>query len=58
MLYEVITSYYARIQFKEGPKRAEATASAEGSALMLNLEVEDDAIERLQLGNFLSEDIV
>ncbi len=51
-------SYYARIQFKEGPKRAEATASAEGSALMLNLEVEDDAIERLQLGNFLSEDSV
>jgi len=51
-------SYYARIQFKEGPKRNEATPSKEGSALMLNLEVEDDANERLQLGNFISEDSV
>jgi hypothetical protein len=49
-------SYYARIQFQKGSKRSEAEASKEGSALMLNVEVVDDANERLQLGNFKSED--
>lgn len=49
-------NYYARIQFQKGAKRAEAEESKEGSALMLNVEVVDDANERLQLGNFMSED--
>lgn len=49
-------NYYARIQFQQGSRRAEAEASKEGSALMLNVEVVDDANERLQLGNFISED--
>jgi hypothetical protein len=49
-------NYYARIQFQKGSKRAEAEESKEGSALMLNVEVVDDANERLQLGNFMSED--
>ncbi|KKS84321.1 MAG: hypothetical protein UV60_C0023G0005 [Parcubacteria group bacterium GW2011_GWA2_43_11] len=49
-------SYYARLQFREGAERTEAEAGIEGSALMLNVEVEDNAIERLQLGNFMSED--
>jgi hypothetical protein len=49
-------NYYARIQFNKGPKRPEAEVSKEGTALMLNLEVQDDAKERLQLGNFISED--
>lgn len=49
-------NYYARIQFNKGPKRSEAEVSKEGTALMLNLEVQDDAKERLQLGNFISED--
>jgi len=49
-------SYYARLQFREGARRTEAEAGVEGSALMLNIEVEDNAIERLQLGNFMSED--
>ncbi|HCC04845.1 TPA: hypothetical protein DEP58_00890 [Patescibacteria group bacterium] len=51
-------SYYARLQFREGARRTEAEAGIEGSALMLNVEVEDNAIERLQLGNFISEDSV
>lgn len=49
-------SYYARLQFREGARRTEAEASTEGTALMLNVEVVDNAIERLQLGNFMSED--
>ena len=49
-------SYHARIQFRTGPHRAAAESNPEGSELMLNLEVEDDANERLQLGNFMSED--
>jgi hypothetical protein len=48
-------SYYARIQFKQGPVRETAEKSIEGSELLLNIEVEDDANERLQLGNFISE---
>jgi hypothetical protein len=49
-------NYYARIQFQKGATRAVAEASADASALMLNVEVVDDANERLQLGNFMSED--
>jgi len=49
-------SYYARVQFQEGTRRAEAEASSEGASLLLNVEVEDDANERLQLGNFMAED--
>ncbi len=51
-------SYYARIQFSKGPKREEAQAGGEGSALMLNVEVYDDAKERLQLGTFMSDSSV
>jgi len=51
-------NYYARIQFQKGAKRQEAEASKEGTALMLNVEVVDDAKERLQLGNFISEDSI
>lgn len=49
-------TYYARIQFRKGSKRAEAEASKEGTGLMLTVEVQDDAKERLELGTFISED--
>lgn len=49
-------SYYARIQFSQGSRREETEVSKEGTALMLNVEVFDDAKERLQLGNFISND--
>lgn len=51
-------SYYARLQFRQGAKRLEAEANKEGSSLMLNVEVSDNAKERLQLGNFLSDSSV
>lgn len=51
-------SYYARIQFSKGPKREEAQAGGDGSGLMLNVEVYDDAKERLQLGTFVSDSSV
>ena len=48
-------SYFAQIQFRKGARRAEAEASKEGTYLLLNVEVYDDAKERLQLGNFRSD---
>lgn len=51
-------NYYARLQFREGARRSEAEAIKEGSSLMLNVEVSENIKERLQLGNFMSEDSV
>ncbi len=53
-------SYFARIQFSEGPRRemVPAAPSEDGTSLMLNVEVLDDAKERLQLGNFTADDSV
>jgi hypothetical protein len=53
-------SYFARIVFTEGPRRvdAEAKPPEDGTSLMLNVEVLDDAKERLQLGNFTADDSV
>lgn len=51
-------SYFARVQFHEGARRSEATAKDDGVSLMLNVEVLDDAKERLQLGNFRTDDSV
>lgn len=50
-------SYFARIQFGEGSRRidAEAKAPEEGTGMLLNVEVLDDAKERLQLGNFTAD---
>lgn len=53
-------SYFARIQFTEGPKRegTPTVSSEDGTSLMLNVEVLDDAKERLQLGNFTADSSV
>lgn len=53
-------SYFARIVFSQGSVRSEAEAkkAEDGTSLMLNVEVMDDAKERLQLGNFLSSDSI
>ncbi len=49
-------AYFARISFHQGQNRAKAEAAQAVAELILNLEVEDDANERLQLGGFMSED--
>jgi len=49
-------NYFARIQFRDGARRSDAEAKDEGAALLLNVEVMDDANERLQLSGFVSED--
>lgn len=51
-------SYFVNIRAREGSTRAEAEARTDGSMLTLNLEVLDDAKERLQLGTFKSDDSV
>jgi hypothetical protein len=53
-------SYFARIQFTQGPRREGEVVGAteDGTSLMLNVEVLDDAKERLQLGNFTADDSV
>ncbi len=51
-------SYFARIMLRNGSNRAEAEAKKDGATLLLNLEVLDDAKERLQLGNFTSDSSV
>ncbi len=53
-------SYYARISFSTGPTRTVGDTSVveDGTALLLNVEVEDDAKERLQLGNFIADSSV
>lgn len=53
-------SYFSRIQAREGSNRAEAEArpSRDAATLMLNVEVLDDAKERLELGNFLAGESV
>lgn len=47
--------YFARISFHKGSNRAKAEATEAVTELILNLEVEDDANERLQLGGFSTE---
>lgn len=51
-------SYFAEIRFRDGNTRVAAEAKDGGAALMLNLEVLDDAMERLQLGTFSTDDSV
>ncbi|MBP9759939.1 MAG: hypothetical protein KBD24_01065 [Candidatus Pacebacteria bacterium] len=51
-------SYFARVGFHAGATRAEAEANDTKTELILNLEVQDDAKERLQLGNFMADDSV
>jgi hypothetical protein len=48
-------NYYARIKFGKGSTRAAAEASDSVASLMLSVEVIDDAKERLQLGNFITD---
>ncbi len=50
--------YYSKIKFSHGRTRKEAEMKDEGASLLLNVEVVDDAKERLQLGNFVSDDSV
>jgi hypothetical protein len=49
-------NYLARVQFREGSRRDYAESKDEGASLLLNVEVLDDANERLQLSGFVSED--
>jgi hypothetical protein len=51
-------AYFARINFTDGsPKPPESEHIKEdGTSLLLNVEVLDDARERLQLGSFVAED--
>lgn len=51
-------SYFARIRFGDGPSRDVAEEKDAGIALLLNLEVLDDAQERLNLGGFLTDHTV
>jgi hypothetical protein len=53
-------SYFARIVFSEGSRRSTATGGGgeDGTSLLLNVAVQDDAKERLQLGTFKSDDSV
>ncbi len=48
-------NYYARIKFGKGSKRSDAENKKDGASLMLNVEVVDNAKERLQLGNFITK---
>ncbi len=50
-------SYFARIALTKGPYREDAAQkpAPEGTALLLNVEVGDDAKERLQLGTFVAD---
>ena len=51
-------SYFSEIRFRDGNTRATAESKEGGAVLMLNLEVLDDAMERLQLGTFSTDDSV
>jgi hypothetical protein len=51
-------SYFSELRFRDGHTRAEAEAKEGGAVLMLNLEVLDDAMEKLQLGTFSTDDSV
>lgn len=53
-------SYFARVQARAGSNRAEAEAnpSQDAATLILNVEVLNNAKERLELGNFLAGDSV
>jgi|GEM_PF-1449708 len=51
-------SYFARILFQEGARRPPTETIEDGTSLLLNVEVLDDAKERLQLGNFTSSNSV
>jgi hypothetical protein len=51
-------SYFSELRFRDGSTRAEAEAKEGGAVLMLNLEVLDDAMEKLQLGTFSTDDSV
>lgn len=51
-------SYFVHIKAREGSNREEAEARDDGATLMLNVEVLDDAKERLQLGTFATDDSV
>lgn len=51
-------SYFAHIRAREGSTRQQAEARSDGATLILNLEVMDDAKERLQLGTFSTNDSV
>lgn len=48
-------SYFARIGFHEGGNKEQARASETNTELILNVEVESDARERLQLGTFMTD---
>lgn len=47
--------YFAEIRVREGRTRAEAEAKEDGPRMLVNLEVLDDARERLQLGRFTTD---
>lgn len=51
-------SYFSEIRFRNGHTRADAESREGGTVLMLNLEVLDDAMEKLQLGTFSTDDSV
>lgn len=51
-------SYFARIAFHKGSNRAQAEATETDAKLILNLEVVDDAKERLQLGGFTADSAI
>ncbi len=51
-------SYFARIAVTEGARRPEAEWQEIGAELILNLEVLDDAKERLTLGGFTADDTI
>jgi hypothetical protein len=50
--------YFAEVTVREGSTRAQAEASDNGPRLLVNLEVMDDARERLQLGQFTTDSSV
>ncbi len=51
-------TYFAEITVREGRTRAEAEAREDGPRMLVNLEVMDDARERLQLGRFTTDSSV
>ena len=51
-------SYFVEIRLRAGRNRADAESRDGGAVLLLNVEVLDDAKERLQLGTFSSDDSV
>jgi len=48
-------TYHAVIRFSRGPNRTEAEAGDNFEELMINFDVLDDGVERLQLGTFKSD---